>query len=616
MSSPAAVPRRGGALAALAILGLFLAHAAYLACVAEDAFISFRFARNWAQGHGLVWNPGDAPVEGYTNFLWVVLSAGWLRLGVDPGLGAQILGLAASVAALACVQRSARVLLGFGPVAALLPCIYLALAGPFAAWAAGGLETNLFAAWLALALHAFGRYAQGGAGPRALWLCFGALLLATLTRPEGALAWAVLLCVAAAASAGRARAALRELAAPLGATLGLFALYFAWRWSYFGYPLPNTYYAKTGGGLVQAGRGLRYAIFFLRDFGLPFSLLLALALLPRSGARAGSRAAGGTLERLGTRLREHALLAACAALVLAWSAYVVWVGGDYMAMYRFFVPVLPALSLLLAAATRRAFAAPLLPGPRCALAGAGLALACLGTAVQSTPLETLLYGQPPQMHGNWRGVQTERWHVARLSAIGRFFAAHAHGPEESLVTDAIGAISWYSGLRVHGMHGLVDPVLSHRPAPGLGSGWPGHERVDLAYLFSLRPSYFMFGRKLVPERPRRAALPAFLDRELVREYRLASGWVEDPGNGEAGWLVFLERRDLPAGATRESGAGRLRSVTRAVYRLRIGPDDERGVRRARPTVEAERSSRLGSPGSAPASRGAADVAGRRLPRSA
>jgi hypothetical protein len=38
----------------------------------DDAMISMRYAKNLAEGHGLVWNPGEHPVEGYTNPLWVV----------------------------------------------------------------------------------------------------------------------------------------------------------------------------------------------------------------------------------------------------------------------------------------------------------------------------------------------------------------------------------------------------------------------------------------------------------------------------------------------------------------------------------------------------------------
>ena len=42
--------------------------------VTEDAFISFRYAQNWALGHGPRYNLGDQlPVEGYSNFLWVAV---------------------------------------------------------------------------------------------------------------------------------------------------------------------------------------------------------------------------------------------------------------------------------------------------------------------------------------------------------------------------------------------------------------------------------------------------------------------------------------------------------------------------------------------------------------
>ena len=41
----------------------------------DDAMISMRFAKNFAEGFGLVWNPGESPIEGYTNPLWVIFMA-------------------------------------------------------------------------------------------------------------------------------------------------------------------------------------------------------------------------------------------------------------------------------------------------------------------------------------------------------------------------------------------------------------------------------------------------------------------------------------------------------------------------------------------------------------
>ncbi|MCP4593055.1 MAG: hypothetical protein GY842_20160, partial [bacterium] len=72
--------------------------------VAEDAYISFRYARNLVEGAGLVYNLGER-VEGYTNFLWVLMIAGGMRLGADPVGLSQALGLACFGGSLVAVYR-------------------------------------------------------------------------------------------------------------------------------------------------------------------------------------------------------------------------------------------------------------------------------------------------------------------------------------------------------------------------------------------------------------------------------------------------------------------------------------------------------------------------------
>ena len=57
------------------IIALFVGHTVFLNCVAEDAFITFRFSKNLAEGHGILWDLGEQPVKGYTNFLWLVIAA-------------------------------------------------------------------------------------------------------------------------------------------------------------------------------------------------------------------------------------------------------------------------------------------------------------------------------------------------------------------------------------------------------------------------------------------------------------------------------------------------------------------------------------------------------------
>ena len=73
----------------------------------DDAFISFRYAANAIEGRGLVWNPAPfLPVEGYTNFSWVVLlTAVWALTGIEPPDAANPLALACGLATLALIVR-------------------------------------------------------------------------------------------------------------------------------------------------------------------------------------------------------------------------------------------------------------------------------------------------------------------------------------------------------------------------------------------------------------------------------------------------------------------------------------------------------------------------------
>ena len=43
----------------------------------DDAMVSMRYARHLVQGHGLTWNLGDPPLEGFTNPLWTLVMAAY-----------------------------------------------------------------------------------------------------------------------------------------------------------------------------------------------------------------------------------------------------------------------------------------------------------------------------------------------------------------------------------------------------------------------------------------------------------------------------------------------------------------------------------------------------------
>ncbi|MFQ5608360.1 MAG: hypothetical protein ACE5GA_10465, partial [Candidatus Zixiibacteriota bacterium] len=75
---------------ALAVYGV--SNAFDMRWVCDDAFISFRYAKNLADGLGLVFNAGEY-VEGYTNFLWTLIMTLGLRANIDPVALSETLGL-------------------------------------------------------------------------------------------------------------------------------------------------------------------------------------------------------------------------------------------------------------------------------------------------------------------------------------------------------------------------------------------------------------------------------------------------------------------------------------------------------------------------------------------
>jgi len=528
------------------VVAIFLAHAAYLVCLTEDAFITYRFAANWVAGHGIVWNPGEAPVEGYTNFLWLIVCAGLLLLGVDLPIATQCLGVAASLAVLFVVWRMAR-RLGASPRQALFPSLALACSGPFAAWATSGMETSAFMLFVLLAIDATARHVESGGDGRDARKAGAALAVATLLRPEGLLVAGVLAAVVLGFRLRRGESRLYPLGAVALVYLALMAAYTLWRIDYFGHPLPNTFYAKTGGGLAQAARGAGYVGLFGLHFLLPWAAVFGLAFT-------------GDSARRRARLSQP-IVVASGAVVAAYTGYIALVGGDYMAMYRFFVPVLPALVLVLSACLLQALDDPTTTPQRLAIVKVAILLGLLGTGFHSTPLEARFVHKPETMHGNLRGVELERWYVARQQLIGRFFARYGQ-PQESIATGAVGAVGFESGLRIYDVHGIVDPHIAHHGVArqAIGTGLPGHEKTDYPYIFDKQPTFYMFSRKLRKEPL--AGIPRLVpevDERVAREYKVGSVFLEDRVNGQSGYFSFLERRDrvAPRAGTRR-GASRTR----------------------------------------------------------
>lgn len=162
-------------VAASAVLCACFAMAYFVVRPAEDAVILYDYARNLAQAGVITFGQADFPIEGATDFLWMVTIAGFSALGIDEYVAALALS---AVGAVVLVR-----LLGAhtGPWVAAAAI----LATPFAYSSGAGFSTLAFSAAFAFCLQ---QWLEGAS--RRFWL---AVLFLCLLRPDGVV-WALVPC--------------------------------------------------------------------------------------------------------------------------------------------------------------------------------------------------------------------------------------------------------------------------------------------------------------------------------------------------------------------------------------------------------------------------------------
>ncbi|NWG21977.1 MAG: glycosyltransferase family 39 protein [Chloroflexi bacterium] len=481
-----ATPARIGLAALLALAGY--SSVIWPAGFTDDAFISFQYARNLVAGHGLVFNPGER-VEGYTNFLWTILAALVIRLGGDPVFWSYLAGMVIGLALVLLSYRIAARL--YGPAWGLATALLVASSQSLLVYTTrgAGMETGLFA-WLILL--GGGLYLSAGlvhGAPvvtRRLALSGLVFALAALTRPEGIMlvgltaghGFLAALCaepgghmfsptrlVRRGALDNAARAVLPLIAA----FAAVFVPYFVWRLWYYGDLLPNTFYAKTGGGVQQWLRGLEYAAAFARIAGGPLLIIAVVApFLTTSRQHPAERLIAALVAPAGY------LWMVC----LVYTAYIIMVGGDHFPGERFFVPLVAWLAMLITAGmatlAARPFARRAPRTTRLVLVGA-LAVAALVALNRGDTLDR-------RVRGNDESV----WIWADLG----LWLNQNTPPDASIAAGGIGAIAYYSQRETIDIYGLADRHIARVEVEGMGSGAAGHEKRDPNYVLNVRrPTY-------------------------------------------------------------------------------------------------------------------------------
>jgi len=493
MQPPERLAGRAAPLLAALLAGL---HAAsyWSAGPVDDDYIVHRYAANLLAGYGFVYNPGGEAAEGFTSPFWLAVSVAVQAL--DPLRGAALedavrgLGVAAAALTAWVVARAA------GTTRVAWAGLAVAASPAFAFHAVAGLGTVFLALFLALFaarwLAAERRQVTPlGAG---LWLA-----LACLTRQEAALLWLPFLVVAWRR---------RQVVAALPAGLALVGWTVA-RLALFGRLDPVTHAVKR----LPLAAELDYGLHYLWRSTLDALVLVALAA---ALVVVCDRRRGAALRALGAGVLLHA-------------AYVVLVGGDWMPLARFFVPVLPLGLLLFGAAVERHVP----EAPRLAAWAAAPRLAAWTVVLLGLQLGQRERAQVVFDHGFFE----RRW-----VALGEHFRRFAP-PGTRVALSPIGAFGQRSRLPIVDLLGLTHTRLLGVSPDLEGVRMKGHHRHDAEWVLADPPEFIVLGNGVVqPDTGRLAVNP--WERDIATDPRFAALYVKVRAELDGAPLEWFRRRDV------------------------------------------------------------------------
>lgn len=455
-----------GVLAVFVGLGV----AAWSAWTCDDAYISYRYAKNLIEGHGLVYNLGER-VEGYTNLLWTLWSAVGLALQVAPDTWSNIWSLLAyGSVLLLLLSLHLELRRGHAFTRCTLPvaCLAVALHRECQIYATGGLETSAFTATAFVGYVVLARgLISGQVRPILCGVIFG---LSSMLRPDG---------VVFAAVAGAALLFLKPRKPRVLIAYALTVFVFwggttAFRWLYYGEYFPNTYYAKSA-YLAWHAQGLRYLRTYLYQYWVLFVAPVVFVIAYLRGRRAPQVDAAAP-----DFIRVHARLSL--AFAAAYTYYVVRVGGDFM-FARLLIPVTPYLALLLELALYRLSLTRRLAYLELAFAALALPLA---TPRPVSAIEWL--DGVADEHDVYSGELVSA-SIANAGILRQFFQGLPIrvaflGTEARIMYEADVAIA------IESETGLTDRTVAHQTLAQRGR--IGHEkRASPSYLIDQRKAHFM-----------------------------------------------------------------------------------------------------------------------------
>lgn len=407
--------------------------------VYDDAYIAFRYSDNWAAGHGLRWNPGEQPVEGFTSFLWVFIGAAIeYILNIPPHISMIFIGIASWLILVGFVvpligKRIAPEQSGLSRKIQRVAIVVTVLITPQVALGAfHGMETTFFI--LILALVTLSAIKTEKSSMRISLIIASAA--AFMTRPDAITfiipLWIILFVLS---DSTNRPACFRDFAI----FALIIAVYTVIKWYWSGYPLPNTFYIKHSSGLP----GGNYVSTYLSVL-LPLWFYLAFV----SGKI-------GVRKLIGDR---HFLLLVIPSLFYCFSY--IFIIPSMGHAFRFLIPTWPFILL-------GALRADVLSNNEAKRSDASL-LRTIPSFISASAL--FLLAITLSTLNSWRYMKHEYKSIvnycdltrsANVAGGKRLSRAALLTPAPVLATGDIGALAYFSKLKTVDLIGLADAKVAH-----------------------------------------------------------------------------------------------------------------------------------------------------------
>lgn len=495
--------------------------------VPDDSYISFRYAENLADGHGMRFNQGEQPVEGYSNFLWILVCALVYILNFDLPSTMPVIGVLISVFSLTLLWALFR-RRGIPALQMLFPLLVLACSGPVVMYAISGMEMPLYAFLLLLLVYLLDTVFQNGRWIGWIGVAVTSFLLA-LCRPEGMMVFpavAVLMLWFLRGKHGEGwtpKPWKSKLLISLAGFVVILAAYHLWRFGYFGEWLPTPFLSKGGGSrsfleVWSANFNFYFVkhMYYVPPMGYYYMALAILAMV-------GLKFSRSTPSQ---KIVETITLAFVLVFFVFYFNF-----KDWMPAMRYYSPYVP---LLLLPATQ--ILAPLFDN-KDANTQKSRAFWLVGAAVV-----VLNFGVLAELRVITKITETSNQLCS--VALGKWLKANVPADKVIAISD-VGAIPYYSGLKTIDINpeSLTDLYIAK-------NGFSIDYVADIWPYLIIVPSRSIYVAKFYPEHFAMASDKRFDAYRLLGSSRY--DWFDDRSywvyaSDEVPELTELQRQNFPVG---------------------------------------------------------------------